>query len=78
MSKQRELRRPAGVKAHPARSFRAPDSVWDKAKRRAAMENATMSHVMLSLLEAYAEGYVKLPERRTLYSAMTVPQEEAN
>lgn len=78
MSKTRQTRRPVGAAAHSPRSFRCPDSVWEKAKRRADLENSTMSHVVLSLIEAYAEGYVKLPERQTVYTPTTIKPAESN
>jgi hypothetical protein len=54
-------RKPRGGRYDPARSVRISDEVWEKAKRRAAYEGVTVSHVMALLCQGYAEGRVNMP-----------------
>lgn len=53
--------RPRGGSYDPVRSVRVGETVWEKAKRRAALEGVTMSYVLSEIAEGYAEGSINLP-----------------
>lgn len=61
-------RRPNGSAPDPVRSVRISDATWNKARRRADYEKVTMSHVLLTLVEGYAEGYMDLPKIQVTYA----------
>lgn len=52
----------------PTRSVRVDDEVWAKVGRRAAYEGVTISHVIYTFLQGYAEGMINLPRIRTVYT----------
>lgn len=62
-------RRPNGVPHAPVRSVRVPEDVWQSAKRRATYEGVTMSHVLASIVEGYAQGLLDLPKITVSYSS---------
>jgi hypothetical protein len=69
-------RRPKGTPENPVRSVRVADALWNKAAVRARHEGVTMSHVLLTFVEGYAEGLVDLP-RITATFASPPAQERA-
>jgi hypothetical protein len=66
--------RPRRVKgASPARSVRVSDEVWDPARRRAAYDDVSISHVINALLEGYAKGLLNLPKVQVTYQQPKQP-----
>lgn len=43
-------------------SIRTTDELWERAKERAIEEGVTMSYVMNSILEGYADRQLNLPQ----------------
>lgn len=60
-------RRPNGSRTLPVRSLRCSDEVWDAARRRAAYEGVTISHVLNLMVEGYAQGLLDMPRVRVMY-----------
>lgn len=60
-------RRPNGSPEAPVRSVRITDPLWAKAKRRADHEGVTMSEVLASFVQGYADGYIDMPQVKIVY-----------
>jgi hypothetical protein len=60
-------RKPNGTKSDPGRTFRCSEVMWERAKRRAAVEGTTMSDVARQLVEGYANGALSLPKITKAY-----------
>lgn len=54
--------RPTGSGQAPVRSVRVTDEVWEAARRRAAYEGVTMSHVVNQIVEGYSRGLIDMPK----------------
>lgn len=74
MAQAMTRRRPVGSKPDPVRSVRVGDDLWEAAKRRAAYEGVTMSHVLLSIIEGYAQGLIDMPKVVVSYQPARRPQ----
>ncbi len=70
-NRRKPVRRPAGSDNNPVRSVRVSDELWERAKRRAAYDGVTMSHVLLMIVEGYANGLLNLPKVQVIYAAPT-------
>lgn len=46
-------RRAPGKPAHPTRTFRAPDVLWNAAKEKAHAEGVTLTYVLVKALQTY-------------------------
>jgi hypothetical protein len=57
-----------------ARSVRVADTVWERAKNRAAYDGTNISKVINALLEGYSKGLLDLPRVEVHY---TQPRETA-
>lgn len=51
----------------PTRTARIGDPVWMKAQKRAAKDGVSMSQLMSTLVEGYAEGKISLPRVELVY-----------
>lgn len=70
--RQRRPRRPVGTKEDPVRSVRISDDLWIPARRRAEREGVTMSHVLVSIVEGYANKALDLPRVQVHYGPPAV------
>lgn len=64
----------AADKYDPVRSARIDNVTWNKAKRRASYEGVTMSHVMFTLVEGYANGMIDMPRVQKIYQRPKVEE----
>lgn len=55
-----------------SRSVRISDPVWEKARRRAALDGYKMSAVIQLLVEAYANGLIDTPKIQLAYKRKKV------
>jgi len=74
-TRQRRPRRPIGAKEDPVRSVRISDDLWIPARRRAEREGVTMSHVLVSIVEGYANKALDLPRVQVHYGPPPAPPE---
>lgn len=72
-ARQRRPRRPIGTKEDPVRSVRISDDLWIPARRRAEREGVTMSHVLVSIVEGYANKAIDLPRVQVHYGPVETP-----
>lgn len=62
------IRRPNGAPENPVRSVRIGDPIWTRASRRARVDGVTMSYVLATLAEGYANGKINLPTVQVVYN----------
>lgn len=72
-TRQRRPRRPIGTKEDPVRSVRISDDLWIPARRRAEKEGVTMSHVLVAIVEGYANKALDLPRVQIHYGPPPEP-----
>lgn len=58
------------------RSVRISDDLWIPARRRAEREGVTMSHVLVSIVEGYANKALDLPRVLVHYGPAPEPPKE--
>lgn len=56
-----------------SRSVRVGDTVWERAKNRAAYDGTNISQVINALLEGYAKGLLDLPTVEVHYKQPREP-----
>jgi len=64
----RRTRRANGSRRLPVRSLRIEDALWERARKRATLENVTMSQVLLAFVQGYAAGAISLPRMQPIYT----------